>query len=114
LHCSNVIDLPSFDDYDARSNSKNSIANESAYYKRQRKATEAWAEIREQLLCSTVASIPLCNGAICILCKTQQAVVLCRQCGSQGCYCEQCALDIHAECNLFHTPFIQKVCKVII
>ena len=112
LCCINTADDPSFDDCDSSSDSENSVASESKYYKRQHKSAEAWAEIRETLLYNVVASIPLSSGTVCILCKAQQAVVLCKQCGSQGHYCEQCAVDAHTECNLFHTPIVQKVLSI--
>ena len=69
INVADLMQLTSFDDNCSSSDLDDNIPDESKYYKRQRKAAEAWAGIREQLLYSAVTSIPLYNGVICILCK---------------------------------------------
>ena len=71
-------------------------------------------EIREQLLCGSVTSIPIPIGTVCKLCNDKEAIILCKECGSQGYFCERCALSLHAQINIFHIPIIQKVASYLI
>ena len=79
------------------------------YQRRQQKAAEAWEEIRKELLHGAVVSIPIPSNAICIICRKEAATVLCKQCGSQGYFCEACAINFHSNINILHAPVIQKV-----
>lgn len=74
-----------------------------------KKAAEAWEEIRKELLHGAVVSIPIPSNAICVICHKEAATVLCKQCGSHGYFCEACAVNLHSSINLLHAPVIQKV-----
>lgn len=86
---------------------------QSEYEKRQHKAIKAWEEIREKLLCGAIESVTIPLHTICKFCNEEEATVLCKQCGSQAYFCEQCALSLHAQINIFHMPIIQKVIEYV-
>ena len=83
--------------------------DQKQYDRRQHKAARAWKKIRGELLHGAVASVSIPHNAICMMCQSKNATVLCKQCGSRGYFCEPCAISLHANINILHAPVIQKV-----
>lgn len=86
--------------------------DQKQYDRRQHKAARAWKKIRGELLHGAVASFSIPPKAICMMCQSENATVLCKQCGSRGYFCEPCAISFHANINILHAPVIQKVCTL--
>ena len=80
-----------------------------SYLQRQKRASEAWTEIREQLRMTYVESSVPGIECKCTLCNLP-ATVMCRQCGPQVFYCAECTESQHSLVNIFHHPQLWKVC----
>ena len=96
-------------DYPSSSEEQEEPQDQPPYQRRQQKSAKAWEEIRKEILHGAVVSIPIPSNAVCIICH-EDANVLCKQCGSNGYFCEECAINLHSNINILHAPVIQKVC----
>ena len=81
----------------------------SAYEKRQQKAADNWAEVRVQLLRASVETGIPSPCSVCAECE-EPAVAICRDCGPQAYYCANHVDSVHSLTNIFHRPFLWKVC----
>ena len=80
-----------------------------SYPQWQERLFEAWSEIRVQLRIAVIeSSIPIFEH--CNICDKKAAVV-CKQCGPQAVFCEDCIETAHLTCNVFHLPQSLKVWK---
>ena len=79
---------------------------------RKLKAVEAWNKIRPSLVSSftRMSGFPS-SPTLCMFCKSCDACVWCQVCGAASFLCEDCATKIHSSLNLFHNPFLWKVCQ---
>ena len=81
-----------------------------SYSTRQQRFSEAWGGIRGKLRFAVIESSVPYDKCHCFLC-CKAAHILCKQCGPQAYYCEQCVESQHSKCNIFHCPVEWKVIK---
>ena len=101
-------------DYDPESSGQDDTTfpdtvSSSAYEKRQQKAADNWAEVRVQLLRASVETGIPSPCSVCAECE-EPAVAICWDCGPQAYYCANHVDSVHSLTNIFHRPFLWKVC----
>ena len=78
------------------------------YKERKDKAAEAWADIRLKILPTIISGLGF-KGSTCIFCETNLSCIWCPDCGSNAYLCEECAIQLHKNINLFHSPLLWMV-----
>ena len=101
-------DIEHSDDSPDVNDSADEAPSQRSYLQRQKRASEAWTEIREPLRMAYVESSVPGIECQCIICNLP-ATFMCRQCGPQVFYCAKCTESQHSLVNIFHRPQLWKV-----
>ena len=88
--------------------------NFEAHTTRRERAAKAWSEVRGLITPTIVSTMGFPKQATCVFCKKSEAYVWCKECGSCAYFCEECAMKLHTNINIFHSPLLWKVLYVFL
>ena len=79
------------------------------HYRRLQRAEDAWAQLREGILTTTLENEGSLFGQTCHFCNSEAGVCRCLDCGSTIAFCESCAILKHSKFNILHRVEILRV-----
>ena len=82
--------------------------NFEAHATRRERAAKAWSDVWGPTTSTIVRTMGFPKQATCVFCKNSEAYVWCKECGSCAYFCEECAMKLHTNINIFHSPLIWK------